>query len=550
MSVRKRKDARAVERAKSNRGERISTPGPIIAAISQGVELDGLTIIPLVRLPPIKFHFAIPLTSRRVHVRISPSASEVVFKTLRIASFSTRALDACRDPIEVKVAGVDTDFSGSFSIKASLRIEGGEGTKDGWSCQWLGSGRVAARLTDSRLSLNAQLVQKGGTGPPKVEVLSTRIDEGVVHEAVITGFGVWGRVATTAIPFVKGTVFVRWPTKILGDYLSREILESPLVDSILADIFNVASEHVDMETYEALIDDERQDEIATPLDPKIHDPPSSHSPSPPSPSPSTSSIPPPDPSQPETAPPLAPPPPPPAQFRLHAHLVGPTRLHTFPLPDFSPELYRPGGTRSKLQSLNLLTSELQLNLTDIALARLTFARGSLAFDPPSNSTSGLGGGDVIVSVEDLTVLMAGDFVLGADTSSVVAWTTGIKRLKSSGTSTTTVLARSLQLRFKLARSSHSSSAYELRQASISPFTSITPAFQLDNAVLDLGADFVNAVTKKLATQIAQAVSLVLGAFFKDAVRQHLQGLMVGVEERLREAGVELPSGLRREDVDD
>lgn len=445
-----------------------------------------------------------------------------MFTTLRIASFSTRALDAARDPIEIKVAGVDTSFSGSFSLNVYVRLDG----NDEASWRWIGSGRVAARLSDSRLSLNAQLVQQGGKGPPKVEVLSTRIDEGEVHAADIQGYGVWGRVATAAMPLVKGTWLVRWPTKVLGDYLSREILESPLVDGMLKDLFEVGREHVDLETYEALVDDERKDQIATPLDVSPQDEPSPSSPL------SPATLPSPDPS---TAPPLAALPPPPSNFRMHAHLIGPTRLHTFPLPDFTPELYRPGGTREKLQALNLLTSALELHLTDIAHSRLSFSRGSIAFDPPSRASKY---GEVIVSVEDLTVLMAADFALSAATSSVVAWTTGIKKLKSSGTSTTTVLARSLQLRFRL-------SGGTLQDASISPFTSVTPAFQLDNALLDVGADLVNALTKQLATQIAQAVSVVLGAFFKSAVKAHLQGLLDGVEERLRVAGVELPSGLRR-----
>ncbi|KAK4701365.1 hypothetical protein P7C70_g4866, partial [Phenoliferia sp. Uapishka_3] len=525
----------------SSRGNTITIPGPILAATSQGVTLDGLTIIPLVHLPTIKLSISIPFSDRRIFVRVSPTASEVVFKTLRIASFSTRALDACRDTIEVKVAGIDTDFTGSFGIKAVVRVARGNGKKeaeDGWSWSWFGSGRVKANLTDSRVSLNVKLVQKERQGPPRVEVVFTRVDEGDIHAAIIEGFGIWGGVATRAVPWVKGTWLVRWPTQVLADYLSKDILEGPVVDSILAEIFKVGEGHVDMESYEGLVDSERASEIATPLDSSVL----SSSP--------TASQPTPDPKTPSTAPPLLPAPHSHKKFRLHSHLIGPTRLHSFPLPDYTPPLYRPGGTRAKLQSLNLLTSELQLSLTEISLARLTFSRGSLAFDRPrfDKPGSSLSGGEVVITVEDLTVLMAGDFSLGADTTPLLAWTTGIKRFNSSGTSTTTVLAHSLQLRIKLSRPS-TTSRWILTEATMSPFTSVTPAFQLDNKIMDLGADLVNGVMKELRSQIAQAVSLLLEVWGREVVRKKLQEALDGVEEKLREAGVELPVGLRGDEDD-
>lgn len=450
-------------------------------------------------LPHIKFAIPIPFTSHRIFVSVSPTASEVVFGTLRVASFSSRALDASRSPIEVKVAGVDANVTGSFSLKLVVRIEGAVEDLGARSFKWVGSGRLAASVTDARLSLNAQLVQKAENVAPRVEVLSTRVDEGVIHRADIEGFGICGGIATRALPFIQGTVFVRWPVKILGDYLAREILEGPIVDSMLADLFSVARPHVDLETYVALVDSEREDEIATPLDATSLEPPP-----PPSPDDLDDLPPPSSTSSAETPPPLAETPSAPTQFRLHAHLIGPTRLHSFPLPDFSPGLYRPGGTRAKLQALNPITAQLQLDLTNVALARLSFDRGSLAFDPPSPPSSpgrhqpqilGLGGGELIVTVEDLTVFLTGDFSLGAATSPIVSWTTGIKHLRSSGTSTTTVLARSLQLRFRIVRAKGGrgrATAYELERATMSPFTSITPSFTLDNSVRALYHLFISS----------------------------------------------------------
>jgi hypothetical protein len=46
------------------------------------------------------------------------------------------------------------------------------------------------------------------------------------------------------------------------------------------------------------------------------------------------------------------------------------------------------------------------------------------------------------------------------------------------------------------------------------------------------------------TQIAVAASLIVKQFMQDAVRSYLQTAMDEVEEKLGEAGVELPTGLR------
>lgn len=246
-----------------------------------------------------------------------------------------------------------------------------------------------------------------------------------------------------------------------------------------------------------MIDAEREKEVATPLDMASLAPPSS---------PSSSS-------RPSTPVPVrsASPTPSSSKLRMHCHLIGPTLLRNFPLPDFSPSLYRPGGARAALQQFNLLTSEVQLNLTNISLSRITFDRASLAFDPPKSSSrpkdnsppdesEGLGGGDLVVTVQDFVVVLESRFSIGADTSSVVSWTTGVKRLGEKGTSTTTVTARSLQLRFALRPASKGrvGAPYELAATSMSPFTAIEPRFELDkDSKLRLGAELVNVVTSGL-----------------------------------------------------
>lgn len=279
---------------------------------------------------------------------------------------------------------------------------------------------------------------------------------------------------------------MRYPTKLIVDYLAREIVEGGLVDDLLAMACSTGSIHLDIDTYGAILNDEREKEIATPLDAASLSPPSASSSSSPPPPPPSTTV---DSAAPSTTP-----------FRAHAHLIGPSLLRNFPLPDFSPPLYRPGGTRAALQSFNMLTSEVQLKLSGSSLDRITFERASIAFDPAVGSR----GGELVVTVEDLTVLLKSRFSLHADTSSVISWTTGVKRIGEQGSSTTKVEARSLQLRFVLVRSSSAreGAPFVLKESSMSPFTSVEPRFQLDNQLAKLGAEVVNVVTAQLKVSSA------------------------------------------------
>ncbi|ORY70633.1 hypothetical protein BCR35DRAFT_307936 [Leucosporidium creatinivorum] len=533
------------------RGTPLQLPGPVLAGTVQHLNLDGLTIIPLVKLPPIKLSIPLPsllFPNKRLRLLITSTASETVFTTLQLASATYKAIDVGRKPMDVHLEGVDSQFSGSFGVKVLLKLgeELGDGDKSGEEkvklnggvmkkeqqlFKWTGSGRVVAQLQKSGMDLQLQLVE-GSQGSPKLEVLSSSIDEGHIESAEIVGFGIWGSLLTRLIPWIRGTVYVRWPTKVVGDYLVREVVEGGVVEELLEEMVRKGGLHVDEETYGAILDEDREKEIRTPLDASALVPPSSPS----------ASSPPTEPTIITTASNTSPTP-----FRLHFHLLGPTLLHSFPLPNFSPPLYRPGGTRAALQSLNLLTSEIKLELTSSQLSRITFERASLAFDPPSSSSPSIGGGQLVVTVEDLKVLLSSKFSLHADTSSVVSWTTGIKRIGPRGTSTTEVEARSLQIRFVLERAAEGreGAPFVLRQSEMSPFTSVQPRFELEReGIVKLGAEVVNAVTSGLKTQIALAASSLVAQGMRDVVRSQLQAGMDGFEEKLREAGVELPTGLR------
>jgi hypothetical protein len=481
------------------------------------------------------------LFGRKVRLQVATAASEVVFTSLGVRECTFRAVDAARSVMGTEVVGIDASFSGSFSVRLSVEVGDRAGTGGDGRPQWTWwttrSGRVNARLRDWGGTTSVKLVQGEKGGAPLFEPVSSSVSEGVIESALIDGFGSWGKLVTLAIPLVRGTWLVRVPTAVISERMIRDAVEGKDLDGILAAAFDAAKHHLDITSYGALVDDERRDETSTPLDAASLVPPSS-----------TTSPPPMDfplyaPSDPSTT-----------SFRLHAHIIGPTLLHSFRLPNYSPALYRPGGTRAALQSFNLLTSEFKLEITKSSVSRLSFERASIAFDPPPPLTpeetragaagGGIRGGVLVVTVQDLTVELVSDFKLAAETSSLISWT-GMTKIGEKGHSKTIVEARTLQFRFTLVPSTRDAgSPFVLHSSSISPFTNITPSFELDNATLRLGAEVLNLVTAGLKTQIAQASSFVLGRFMEASVREQLQGWMDGIEETMRDSGVELPSDFR------
>ena len=143
-------------------------------------------------------------------------------------------------------------------------------------------------------------------------MLDSAVDEGQIEEAKIEGFGWGGGLATRLVPLVRGTWAVRWPTKLVADYLVRDVVEGGALDELLKSLLEAGEVHLDTSTYGAMIDEERALEIATPLDASSLVPPSQpHTSSAlptPSVSPAISRAPSPAPSS--------------TSLRFHAHLIG------------------------------------------------------------------------------------------------------------------------------------------------------------------------------------------------------------------------------------
>ncbi|GAA6062921.1 hypothetical protein JCM10212_007152 [Sporobolomyces blumeae] len=546
---------------------RFESPGPIVASRVDHLDLDGLTVIPVTHLPPLKLYLPLPFTRHALKCSLDISTSEMAFAKLRIATSSFRGRDTTREPLDIKASGIEVKMKGSTGMRIRIGVserrskdrrkradqaKGKRNNEKEWT--WRTSGRTEVELHGALAHLRLLLV-KADNGEPSMSVVSTSLAPGVIDSLNLVGFWPFGRLVTLTMPYIRSTAFVSYPVGIAGDYLIREAVEGRPVDELLTKLAHFARKHIDGDLYGGIVDDEREAELRTPLD-------------------STSLVPP-RPSQPESArtaagdtdidqaAPSTSSAPSSTPFRFHAHLLGPTRLHSFRLPDFSPELYRADGKglRNTLQSLNLLTSEFKLRISDSSLQSITFQSASVAFDPPTHAT-GIRGGDLVIAVAPLACTLVSSFSLKADVKNpLLSWASGMEALGEQGTSSTTVHSDSLQIRLRLSRARPGRAGApivlgieedvaalgvkggkgdEAKALSISDFKSIESRVELGSKLgKKLGEKVVNKLLDGLKTQLAQAASLIIGHFLVDLARERLQNVLDEVDEKLRvEGGLE------------
>ncbi|GAA6019846.1 hypothetical protein JCM11491_004839 [Sporobolomyces phaffii] len=535
-------------------------PGPVISSKVDHLDLDGLTIIPVTHLPPLKLTIPVPFSHKVVKCSLEISSSEMAFARLRVATASFKARDTNREPLQVTASGLEVHMKGNTGMRVrftigprrqeEVREPALARTPKEWS--WRTSGRTDVKLHDALLDLRLQLTKSLTDSSPRLSVLSTTLAPGVIDSLHLDGFHPFGRLVTFVIPYIRSTPLVSYPVGLLGDYLIREAVEGRPVDELLAKFAHFASKHVDGDLYGGIVDDEREAELSTPLD--------SSSLVPPAPVSVATSA--------ETSPVIDTTVPIPAHasgstpFRFHAHLLGPTRLHSFNLPDFAPELYRSDGKglRNTLQSLNLLTSEFKLLISKSSLQAITFESASVAFDPPANAP-GIRGGDLVITVAPLSCTLVSSFSLTADVKNpLLSWASGVDKLGEKGTSTTTVHAQTLQIRLRLSKARPGrvgapivlgveedvaalgvkGGKGEAKALSMSDFTSIESRVELGSKLgKKLGEKVVNKLLEGLKTQLAQAASLIIAHFLVDLARDRLQQVLDQVDEKLRiEGGVE------------
>lgn len=493
----------------------LATPGPILIGSISNATLDGLTFIPVFHLLPLDFSFAIPGFLSRfgttLQIRIETSFSELVVEKLRIGQVGLRAKDVTREEIGLKIDGLDSKFTGNFALRLRFSNHYADKTKlKSWTKQWRSSGRISGVIIGTGISFSTRIVVPSPSSPSRISLVSSSFDLGSIQSLKLEGFGRFSSIVGTITSALNGTVFVRWPANKVVGIMLRESLEDEVMGmevekgwDLLRGYLEAEKSWVELDTEDRINEEDKFDakEVDGMKETKSEGPIVPH-------------------------------------FHLNGFLHGHTHLHSFPLPDFSPSLYRTGGTRALLQSFNMLTNEVNFALSKSSLETIQFERGELGMELDVD------GGVLTVHVKGLEVVLKSTFEIFAETTAFVAWTTGVKKIGEKGISMTIVKATTLTFKFILARQKLSlTNQFLLKTASISPFTSIIPAFTL-HTTPKLGVELVNALTKSLSGEIATASSFVVRKFVESFVRDGLQAGIDGVEEMLVENGIVLPVAMR------
>lgn len=445
-----------------------------------------------------------------MRLRVEGSFSELVFEQLGLRDVGLRARDVTREEIGLKIEGLGMKFNGNFALRVRISTADiGEKGKERWSKSWRSSGRISAEINETKFAFSTRFVLPLPSSPSRISLVHSALDLGQINSLKLEGFGRFAPIIARLVSAFSTSIVVRWPADRVFGIMLREALEDEIMSEEVEKVWELVKAHLDAEgSWAELTEEDRAKEeemFAAPSE--VDDKKEGTKKKEP-------------------------------HFHLSGFLHGRTHLQSFPLPPFSPSLYREGGARALLQQFNMITNEINFSLTDSSLESIVSQRGEVDLELDVD------GGVLTVDVRGLEVVLKSTFEIFAETTSLVAWTTGIKKIGEKGISTTIVKATTLTLKFILTRSPLSlRNTFVLRTASISPFTSIIPSFTL-HTTPKLGVELVNALTKSLSSEIAVGSSFVVRRFMESFVRDGLQGMLDGVEETLAQNGVVLPTAMR------
>lgn len=254
-------------------GTPCTTPGPTLAARIANLDLAGLTVIPITRLPRLRKR--VRVWHRTVTIYADLTASELVFRRLRVGQVTTRSRDVGREPIQVTADGVEIDLTGSIGIRAGFYYEdddvknlgekgaGGHEGRRGWSCR--GSGRVHVALNDASTLVTTRLVRRPVS--PKCEHAESRpglqcreieFSPGSISLLSLSGFVPFLRLEALAHYF-RNTPLARAATRRFAAFMVTEVLHGPVCSDSLRDLEHFIEKHVDLETWSTVADAERDE---------------------------------------------------------------------------------------------------------------------------------------------------------------------------------------------------------------------------------------------------------------------------------------------------
>lgn len=228
-------------------------------------------------------------------------------------------------------------------------------------------------------------------------------------------------------------------------------------------------------------------------------------------------------------------------FKCHFALAGLTSIVNIKLPDHIPSLYPQGGKRAKLQSWNMLTSEVKLEITQNIIRKLSFEKAVLEVNAAPSLAElpmELAEASVLVCrLEEFRTEVSSHFALYADTSKALKFVTGMSTLGEHGTSKAVVVARRLELVFALFVKETGVTVQPLRT---DDFDRIDISIEGLRSKRD---DFVNGILKVVRPQMSAFISVMIKRFLEAEVKKGTDGIEK-VEEALLVSGIEVPGLFR------
>lgn len=431
--------------------------GPVLAARVANLDLSGLTVIPITRLPRLYKRIRIPLLDRTVVLYADLTASELLFRRLRVGSATATSRDTGREPIEVTADRVELDLTGSIGLRAGYHFEG-EGEPRGRAVR--ASGRVHVTLADASSRIGTRLVSRpaaevapGQTSRPGLRCQRVDFHPGSISVLSLSGFIPFLRLEALA-HYVRNSSLVRISTRRFAVFLVHELVQGPVCSDLLSDLEGFIDKHVDLSPFTKISESDRDRALARFSRDSIHPHHQNRDAT------TTAAF------TTTTAPSST------TALRLHALVLGPIHLHSLSFPSSAstaengdavavPVFARRDQTGLRYSILSSpILNQLTRGPPDVTFGpskfdRIELQEASVELEPhaldvlegesngrKSPEPEGKTARELVLRVHGLAATLSIGFRIGADLRAAPALVTGVKVLEEKGVATTEIAERS------------------------------------------------------------------------------------------------------------
>ncbi|GAA5990258.1 hypothetical protein JCM11641_001801 [Rhodosporidiobolus odoratus] len=556
------------------RGAKYESPGPVLASRVENLVLDGLTIIPIARLPRLKTRLHIPFSRYSLALSLDLTSSETVLSRLRIGSATVRGRDIMREAVSVQARGVEVAMQGSIGARVEICLLGSGDKQPKWSWRKGSAGRAQVAFEGAATEAKVQVVGGPASIPfasspatddaqetaltPKLSLLASSFSPGnTTLLSLSPSFlpflptSLSSFLFSTIVPSARNSPIARSANSHLVSFLLRELLEGHVLDELLADLERFAGKHVDGAMYGGIVDSERERVLAAFFRTPNYQAEQQH----------TAQVPGP--------PPLVPPPsdslPPSGGLRFSSIVHGPTLLHSLSLPAppstflpvFSRSSASAGGLRHTLLSSPILnqitTGPPSVDLGTSEFERVGWSSARIELAQPSRSSTDNDARELVLSVDSLDALLSTQFTISSTLRTAPSLLLGgLRDLVEPGSTSTSVTSALIRIHLPLAFLPSSPSGWRVEVGGKARpglgagdgtvrmeggFDKIHPKIRLESRLLGkVGEKVVNGVLEGVKALFAPLAPPLLSFFLADLARLRLQQVLDDVCGRVRDEG--------------